>query len=85
MGRPARVRSGRHEIEFWTKTTGKTLHVAVRADTKNWIAVLFKDFPDHGMIGDFGDVKLLSPGGIQDAYLSDGPEEPPYRKAGRHT
>ena len=79
------MKPGRYEIEFWAKTTGDTVHLAVKTDTRNWVAVLFKDFAEHGMIGEFGDAKLLTSEGVRDAYIADRPGGPPTSKKGAHT
>jgi hypothetical protein len=64
------------------------IYFGVRADTTNWLALLLKDFPHHGMIGDFNDAKLLTVGGVEDFFLADSPaqKEPGPRKLqGVHT
>lgn len=63
------------------------IYFGIRADTTNWLALLLKDFPHHGMIGDFNDAKLLSTKGIEDYFLAASPtlKEPGSRKlAGVH-
>lgn len=60
----------------------------MRADTTKWLALLFKDFEHHGMIGDFNDAKVLTVKGIEDFFVAESPgqEEPGPRKlAGVHT
>lgn len=62
--------------------------MAVRAAQDGWVAILFKDFEHHGMIGDFNDVKLLTAKGVDDYFVADRPGEkmPGERKrAGVHT
>jgi len=52
------------------------------------VALLFKDFPHHGMIGDFNDAKLLTVKGVEDYFVAEVPDqkEPAPRKtAGVHT
>lgn len=64
------------------------IYFGVRADTTKWLALLLKDFPHHGMIGDFNDAKLLTVKGIEDFFLAERPDqkEPGPRKlAGVHT
>ena len=64
------------------------IYFGVRADTTKWLALLFKDFEHHGMIGDFNDAKLFTVKGIEDYFLagSPGEKEPGPRKlAGVHT
>ena len=47
------------------------------------MAVLLKDFPHHGMIGDFNDVKLLTTAGVADYFIA---KRRGQRKPGtRHT
>jgi hypothetical protein len=60
----------------------------VRADTTRWLALLLKDFPHHGMIGDFNDAKLLTVAGIGDYFVAEAPDqkEPgPRKTSGVHT
>lgn len=60
----------------------------MQADTDRWIALLFKDFPHHGMIGDFNDAKLLTVQGIEDYFVAesaDQKEPAPRKTAGVHT
>ncbi|GIX49720.1 MAG: hypothetical protein KatS3mg131_3931 [Candidatus Tectimicrobiota bacterium] len=67
---------------------GDTIAFAVRANTDRWLAVLFKDFPHHGMLGDFNDAKLLTVEGIADSFVATFPEQRrpgPRRTAGVHT
>ena len=45
----------------------------MRVDTENWVALLFKDFPHHGMIGDFNDAKLLTINGVVDSFVAEHP------------
>jgi len=64
------------------------LHMAVRAHTRNWVALLFKDFEHHGMIGDFNDAKVLSVAGVGDFFVAahSAQRRPePRRTAGAHT
>jgi len=62
---------------------GDTIALAVRAHTDRWLAVLFKDFPHHGMIGDFNDAKLLTTESIGDYFVA---AHPGQRQPGtRHT
>jgi len=52
------------------------------------VALLFKDFPHHGMIGDFNDAKLLTVKGVEDFFVAEFPDqkEPAPRKtSGVHT
>lgn len=77
-----------YRIEVWAKLAGDVLYMAVRAYTRNWVAVLFKDFEHHGMIGDFNDAKVLSAGGVGDFFVAAHPSQPrpePRRTAGVHT
>jgi hypothetical protein len=59
-----------YSLDVWTKIHEGAIYFAVRADTTNWIAMLFKDFEHHGMIGDFNDAKLLARDGIGDYFLT---------------
>lgn len=52
------------------------------------MALLFKDFPHHGMIGDINDAKLLTVQGIEDYFVAefaDQKEPAPRKTAGVHT
>jgi len=72
----------------WSKIHGDTIYFAVRTDTENWVALLFKDFPHHGMIGDFNDTKLLTVNGVSDYFVTEQPAQtaPGRRKLqGVHT
>jgi hypothetical protein len=72
----------------WAKTHQGALHLAVRAQTSHWVAVMFKDFPATGMLGDFNDVKLLTTQGIEDRFLATQPgamTPGPRKRAGVHT
>ena len=76
------------KIELWSRIHGEQISFAVRTDTDRWVALLFKDFPHHGMIGDFNDAKLLTPKGVEDLFVAEFPDqkEPAPRKtAGVHT
>lgn len=57
-------------MELWSRLVEDTITFAVRADTDRWVAVLFKDFPHHGMLGDFNDAKLLTPEGVADYFVA---------------
>lgn len=75
-------------MEIWSRLIGDNIAFAVRADTDRWVAVLFKDFPHHGMIGDFNDAELLTRAGIDDYFVakSAAQRRPAERKtAGVHT
>ena len=78
----------RYTIEVWSKIHTDTIFFAVRADTENWVAVLFKDFPHHGMIGDFNDAKLLTVDGVADYFVTEQPGQKtpgPRKLQGVHT
>jgi len=52
------------------------------------VALLFKDFPHHGMMGDFNDAKLLTVHGVADYFVAErsGQRAPGPRKLqGVHT
>jgi hypothetical protein len=53
-----------------SRLVGDTIAFAIRADTDRWIAILFKDFHHHGMIGDFNDAKVLTTEGIADYFVA---------------
>ncbi len=75
-------------MEIWSRLIGDNIAFAVRANTDRWVAVLFKDFPHHGMIGDFNDAKLLTRAGIDDYFVAEHAAQlqPVERKtAGVHT
>ena len=73
----------RSTVEIWSRLVDDTIAFAVRADTEHWVAVLLKDFPHHGMIGDFNDVKLLTTAGVADYFIA---KRRGQRKPGtRHT
>lgn len=49
---------------------------------------MFKDFPHHGMIGDFNDAKLLTVNGVADYFVVEHPAQPapgPRKLQGVHT
>ena len=73
---------------MWSKIQGDAIYFAVRTNTENWVAVLFKDFPHHGMIGDFNDAKLLTAKGVSDYFVTEQPGQTrpgPRRLQGVHT
>ncbi|MBI3007178.1 MAG: hypothetical protein HYY53_02575 [candidate division NC10 bacterium] len=75
-------------MELWAKLHGDAISFAVRADTDRWVALLLKDFPHHGMLGDFTDAKVLAAGRVEDFYVAEEPGGPPpaaRRRAGVHT
>jgi hypothetical protein len=75
-------------VEIWSRLIGDSIAFAVRADTDRWVAVLFKDFLHHGMIGDFNDAKLLTTEGIGDYFVAARPEQRqpgPRHSSGVHT
>jgi len=77
-----------YHLEVWTKIHQGAIYFAIRADTKNWIAMLFKDFEHHGMIGDFNDAKLLTRSGIEDYFIGVDPNvrtPRPRSTKGAHT
>lgn len=52
------------------------------------MALLFKDFPHHGMIGDFNDAKLLTVKGVADYFVTEQPGQTrpePRKLQGVHT
>lgn len=60
----------------------------MRTDTGRWVALLFKDFPHHGMIGDFNDAKLLTTSGVADYFVAERPGQSapgPRKRQGVHT
>ena len=76
------------KIELWSRIHGDQISFAVRTDTDRWVALLFKDFPHHGMIGDFNDAKLLTVQGIEDYFVAEFPDQrkpAPRKTAGVHT
>jgi len=83
-----RVSTGKTSIEHVEtkmKVANGVLYVAVEAPPADWIGIMFKDFAHHGMIGDFGDVKLLSNGEVHDYFLSSNPKsDDPVMKQGQH-
>lgn len=62
-----------YNLEVWAKIHRGIIYFAVRGDTTNWMAMLFKDFEHHGMIGDFNDAKLLTRNGIEDYFIGIDP------------
>ena len=73
---------------MWSKIHKDTIFFAVRADTETWVALLFKDFPHHGMIGDFNDAKLLTVNGVADYFVAEQPGQTvsgPRKLQGVHT
>lgn len=60
----------------------------MRSDTDRWVALLFKDFPHHGMIGDFNDAKLLTTSGVADYFVAERADQTapaPRKHQGVHT
>ena len=52
------------------------------------MALLFKDFPHHGMVGDFNDAKLLTVKGVADYFVAERPGQMlpgPRKLQGVHT
>ncbi|MBI3327653.1 MAG: hypothetical protein HYZ81_13255 [Nitrospinae bacterium] len=52
------------------------------------MALLFKDFEHHGMIGDFNDAKVLSLIGVADYFVAERPGQKapgPRKRQGVHT
>ena len=52
------------------------------------MALLFKDVPHHGMIGDFNDAKVLSINGVADYFVAERPGQRaagPRKRQGIHT
>jgi hypothetical protein len=52
------------------------------------VALLLKDFPHHGMIGDFNDAKLLTVNGVRDYFVAERPDHKapgPRKTQGVHT
>jgi hypothetical protein len=52
------------------------------------MALLFKDFPHHGMIGGFNDAKLLTANGVADYFVAERPGQKtpgPRKRQGVHT
>jgi hypothetical protein len=75
-------------VEVWSKIHDHTVFFAVRTDTDNWVALLLKDFPHHGMIGDFNDAKLLTARGVADYFVAEQPGQTapgPRKLQGVHT
>lgn len=53
-------------IDMSAKIVGSTIYFAVDADTKNWLGLMLKASPQHGMVTEFSDAKLLSVKGVED-------------------
>lgn len=62
---------GPNEISIKSKIIGENIYFAIEANTENWIALLLKDNPHHGMMREFKDAKLLQNGNVEDYYLTD--------------
>ncbi len=56
-------------VELWSTISNNTMYWAVKTDTKQWIALLQKASPHHGMASEFKDVKLLSVNGVEDYHI----------------
>lgn len=56
-------------IDIKSKISDGKLYWAVEADTKNWLGLLLKTSPHHGMVWEFTDAKLLSKNGVEDYHV----------------
>lgn len=63
---------GPYEAHVKAKIDDKNIYFAIEVNTENWIALLLKDNPHHGMLREFRDAKLLQNGNVEDYYLVDG-------------
>lgn len=57
-------------IQMKSKIVDGVLYWAIEADTKNWLALLLKTSPHHGMVWEFTDAKLLSKNGVEDYHVA---------------
>lgn len=57
-------------IRMKSKIVDGVLYWAIEADTKNWLALLLKTSPHHGMVWEFTDAKLLSKHGVEDYHVA---------------
>ena len=57
-------------IEIKSKIVDGVLYWAVEANTKNWLALLLKTSPHHGMAWEFTDAKMLSKNGVEDYHVT---------------
>src|SRR3989338_8997702 len=57
-------------IEMKSKIVDGMLYWAIEADTKNWLALLLKNSPHHGMAWEFTDAKMLSKNGVEDYHVA---------------
>ena len=72
-------------VEVKMKEADGMLYVLVEHPGDGWLGLMLKDFAHHGMIGDFGDVKILADGKVEDYFLSSNPEsDMPVAKQGLH-
>lgn len=53
-------------VEIKSKIENSVIYWAIETDTKNWLALLLKTSPHHGMAWEFSDAKLLSENGVED-------------------
>lgn len=56
-------------IDIKAKISDGKLYWAIEADTKNWLGLLLKTSPHHGMVWEFTDAKLLSKNGVEDYHV----------------
>jgi polyferredoxin len=62
--------------EVWTQIDDKNIYFAVKTDTPYWLALMFKDNPNLGMLGAYKDAKVMkSDGEISDRYFTSRPDK----------
>lgn len=62
--------------EVWTQIDDKNIYFAVKTDTPYWLALMFKDDPNLGMLGAYRDAKVFkSEGTIDDRYFMQRPDK----------
>ncbi len=58
-------------VEVWSQIDDDNIYFAVKTDTPYWIALMFKETPNLGMLGAYTDAKLLkSDGEITDRHFT---------------
>jgi ferredoxin len=57
--------------EVWTQIDDENIYFAVKTDTPSWVALMFKNNPNLGMLGAYRDAKvMMSNGEISDRYFT---------------
>lgn len=64
-------RKAYYYAEVWSQIDDGNIYFAVKTDTPYWVALMFKDEPNLGMLGSYRDAKVMkSNGEISDRYFT---------------